>query len=163
MSRRILGIDPGTHVVGYGVVETEGTRLRLVGAGTCTAVAKAPIEQRLATLASQLRDVLSEHRPDTAAMEDAFVKADMRAALKIGQGRGALLAVLGAAGLDVAHYPPASVKKAVASNGRATKQQVARMIAAILGQPLDLPDDATDALAVAVTHAFALSSRAINR
>jgi len=159
LSQRILGIDPGTRVVGYGVIDVEGTRMRLASAGTCRAAASHAMEQRLASLAAQLRTVLKDHGADTAAMEDAFVKADVRAALKIGQGRGALLAVLGEAGLEVGHYPPASVKKAVAGNGRAQKDQVARMVAAILGQPLDLPEDATDALAVAITHAFAVTSR----
>ena len=88
-------------------------------------------------------------------MEDVFVDADPRSALKIGFGRGAILSVLGAAEIAVASYPPATVKKAVTGNGRADKSQVARMVAAILGLPAaPEPADASDALAVAVTHAL---------
>ena len=152
---RILGIDPGTRVVGYGIVDAEGNRMRAVTAGVVNAPPKLPIEQRLARIAAGLRDVVVQHRPDAAAMEDVFVDADPRSALKIGFGRGAILAVLGEAELAVASYPPATVKKAVTGNGRADKSQVARMVSAVLGlDSAPEPADATDALAVAITHAL---------
>jgi crossover junction endodeoxyribonuclease RuvC len=160
---RILGLDPGTRVAGYGVVDSSGSRLSLVEAGVLTAPAAAPVEQRLAALAAGLRKVVAAHRPDAAAMEDAFVRADPRAALLVGQGRGALLAVLGEHGIPVRSYPPASVKRAVAGNGRASKEQVARMVGAILGAK-SLPDilDATDALGVAIAHGLASRSQVIS-
>jgi len=157
----ILGLDPGTRLVGYGLVESSGSRLRLVAAGVLRAPAALPIEQRLARIAKGLAQVVQDHRPKVAAMEDAFVRDDPRAALLVGEGRGALLAVLGEHGIPVRSYPPASVKRAVAGNGRAGKEQVARMVAAILrasGPPGPL--DATDALAVAIAHSLKPESAA---
>jgi len=117
--------------------------------------AARPIEQRLAVLAAQLRTLLERADPEAAAVEDVFVRADPRAALAIGHARGAVLALLGEREVPVAAYPPATVKRAVAGNGRAAKEQVARMVAAILRvKELDVPLDATDALAVAITHAL---------
>jgi len=152
---RILGIDPGTRVVGYGIIDQQGSRLRCTDAGALCVSAKIALPIRLARLAAGLREIIEKHRPDTVAMEDAFVATDPSAALKIGAGRGAILAVLGDHEFDVANYPPATIKRAVAGNGRADKEQVARMVTAILGlagppEPLD----ATDALAVAITHAL---------
>jgi crossover junction endodeoxyribonuclease RuvC len=152
----ILGLDPGTRVAGYGLIETKGPRLGFVGMGVFTAPASAPVEERLAAIARGLREVVTANRPDEAAMEDAFVRVDPRAALLVGQGRGALLAVLGEWKIPVRSYPPASVKRSVAGNGRAAKEQVARMVAAILGVgKLPGPLDATDALAVAIAHGLA--------
>lgn len=152
---RIIGIDPGTRVVGFGIIEQQGSRMWAVAAGVVAVPAKLPIEQRLARIAAGLREHLQEHKPDTAAMEDVFVDADPRSALKIGFGRGAILALLGEAGLAVASYPPATIKKAVTGNGRADKTQVGRMVAAILAlSAIPEPADATDALAVAITHAL---------
>ena len=157
---RILGIDPGTRIVGYGVIDAQGTTLKLVEADVLAVTAKDPIEQRLAALASGLREVVGRLAPDSAAVEDVFVKADPRAALAVGHGRGALLSVLGEAGLEVRGYAPASVKRAVAGNGRAGKEQVARMVGAILGlERLPEPLDATDALAVAIAHSLQLRSQ----
>lgn len=161
---RLLGIDPGTRVVGYGLIDLSGSRLSLVAAGALRPPPQDPVERRLAFLHDALGRLLAEHRPAVAAIEDAFVKADARAALAIGLGRGALLAALGAAGLEVASYPPATVKRAVAGSGKAEKPRVARMVAAILGLPAP-PDplDATDALAVAICHAARFRSQALLR
>jgi crossover junction endodeoxyribonuclease RuvC len=158
----ILGLDPGTRVAGYGLVEAKGSSLRLVGMGVLAAPASAPVEERLAAIARGLREVVGGSRPDEAAMEDAFVRVDPRAALLVGQGRGALLAVLGEWKIPVRSYPPASVKRSVAGNGRASKEQVSRMVAAILGVgKLPGPLDATDALAVAIAHGLARPSQAL--
>lgn len=160
----ILGLDPGTRVVGYGFVEALGPRLRLVAKGVLTAPGSAPVEQRLAKIAKGLAHLVGKHRPQVAAMEDVFVRNDPHAALVVGQGRGALLAVLGEHGIPVRSYPPATVKRAVAGNGRAGKEQVSRMVAAILrlsGPPGPL--DATDALAVAITHSLKSQTIVENR
>ncbi len=115
----------------------------------------APLEIRLSTLAAGLRTLLSEFMPASAAVEDVFVKADPKAALAVGHGRGALLAVLGEAKIPVTPYPPATVKLAVAGSGKAAKEQVARMVSVILGvSPLAGGRDATDALAIAITLAL---------
>jgi crossover junction endodeoxyribonuclease RuvC len=160
----ILGLDPGTRVAGYGLVEAAGSKLRLVGMGVLEASPSAPVEERLATIARALRKVVEEARPDAAAMEDAFVRVDPRAALLVGQGRGALLAVLGESRIPVRSYPPASVKRSVAGNGRASKEQVARMVAAILGVgKLPGPLDATDALAVAIAHGLARPAQVLSK
>ena len=151
---RILGLDPGTRVAGYGVVDTQGSSLKLIAAGTFRVPAGAAVEIRLARIAKELRETITEWKPDAAAVEDVFVKLNPRAALAIGQARGALLAVLGEHGIPVHSYPPASIKKAVTGNGRASKAQVARMVGAILGDSHPRPQDATDALATALAHAF---------
>ncbi|MHC4971472.1 MAG: crossover junction endodeoxyribonuclease RuvC [Planctomycetota bacterium] len=150
----MLGLDPGTRTAGYGLVEVEGTRLRFLDAGTLTAVRGAPLEDRLATIATGLRALCESFRPTAAAVEDVFVKADPKAALAVGHGRGALLAVLGEQQVRVHSYAPASIKRALTGNGRARKEQVAKMVSKLLGTG-DLPTDATDALAAAVAHAFA--------
>ncbi|MHC4224193.1 MAG: crossover junction endodeoxyribonuclease RuvC [Planctomycetota bacterium] len=160
-STRILGLDPGTRVVGYGLVEAEGTRLKLLEAGVLKAARKDPLERRLATLSTGLRGLLAKFAPDSAAVEDVFVKSDPRAALAVGHGRGAILAALGESGIAVSSYAPASIKRAVAGNGMAAKEQVAKMIGILLGPGPDLPLDATDALAAAVAHALALRTQAI--
>ncbi len=155
MKNRILGIDPGTQVVGYGVIECEGTSMRLLAADVLRAPKGAPLAERLAHISAALEAVVAKWQPQCAAVEDVFVKADPRAALAIGHGRGALLAVLGRHGLLVADYPPATIKRSVAGNGRAPKQQVARMVGTILGLgALPTPLDATDALATAITHSL---------
>jgi crossover junction endodeoxyribonuclease RuvC len=156
----ILGLDPGTRVAGFGLVEAKGSKLRLVGMGVLEAPSSAPVEERLAAIARGLREVVEGNRPDAAAMEDAFVRVDPRAALLVGQGRGALLAVLGERRIPVRSYPPATVKRSVAGNGRASKEQVARMVAAILGVgKLPGPLDATDALAVAIAHGLSRTAQ----
>ena len=140
-------------------MDIEGSRLRLVHAGTLRAPRGGPIEERLAFISTGLRSVLDEWRPEIAAVEDVFVKVNPRAALSVGEARGALLSVLGERNLAVTSLAPASVKRAVAGNGRAGKEQVARMVGAILGTGQKYPLDATDALAVAIAHALSLKSQ----
>jgi crossover junction endodeoxyribonuclease RuvC len=151
---RILGLDPGTRVTGFGVVDVEGSRMRLVDAGILATPSDAPLEIRLATIAHRLRDLVAATGPEAAAVEGAFVKLDPKAALAIGHARGAILAVLGELSVPVFSYAPASIKRAVTGNGRASKEQVARMVGAILGSDEPLERDATDALGAAVAHAF---------
>lgn len=158
----IMGIDPGTRVVGYGVVRTEGSRLALLAAGTISPRRGDPLPARLAHISGEVTRLVARHRPAAAAVEDVFVKTDPRAALSIGHGRGVVLAVLGGHGVPVHDYPPASVKRSVAGNGRAGKEQVARMVGMLLGADVAaIPLDATDALAVAIAHALAARTQAI--
>ena len=116
--------------------------------------AAAPLERRLAWIAAGLREVLAEWQPRAAAVEDLFVKVNPRAALAIGQARGAILAVLGEQEIRVQSYAPATIKKALTGSGRATKDRVASMVGTLLGTR-DLETDESDALATALTHAFA--------
>jgi crossover junction endodeoxyribonuclease RuvC len=149
---RILGLDPGSRVCGYGVIDERGGDLRYVECGVLTARTDDAMEVRLGEIAVGLREVIAELSPDVVALEDVFTHQNPRSALALAQARGMVLAVVGLAGLSVASYPPASVKKAVSGHGRAEKEQIARMVQALIGLT-SLPElDATDALAVAITH-----------
>ena len=150
---RVLGVDPGTRLMGWGVVEAEGTRLVALGHGVLRAPAAASIAARLALLAQGLREVLRLHAPAEAAVEEVFYGTDARAAVRIGEGRGVALLVLAEAGLAVRGYANNVVKKAVAGGGRADKERVQAMVLRILGLH-ERPEtmDASDALALAVCH-----------
>jgi crossover junction endodeoxyribonuclease RuvC len=149
---RILGIDPGSRVCGYGVIDVDGGELRYLECGILTAPEDHPMEQRLGEIARGLREVIAELTPTIAAVEDVFIHQNARTGLALAQARGMALAVIGIAGLRVASYPPASVKKAVAGSGRAEKGQIARMVQVLIGLRSLPRADATDALAVAITH-----------
>ncbi|MBA3818700.1 MAG: crossover junction endodeoxyribonuclease RuvC [Deltaproteobacteria bacterium] len=149
---RILGIDPGSRVCGYGVIEEGGGTLRYIECGVLTAPEGRAMEERLGEIARGLREVIVELAPTMVAIEDVFLHQNPRSALALAQARGMALAVVGLAGLSVASYPPASVKKAVSGSGRADKDQVARMVQMLIGLRSLPRADATDALAVAITH-----------
>ncbi len=149
---RILGLDPGSRVCGYGVIEQVGADLRYIECGLLTAPEDNPMEHRLGEIARGLREVIEELRPEVCAVEDVFVNQNPRSALALAQARGMALAVIGLAGLTVASYPPATVKKAVSGSGRAEKAQIARMVQILIGLGSLPRADATDALAVAITH-----------
>lgn len=149
---RILGLDPGSRICGYGVIDEDGGALRYVECGVLTAPEDRPMEQRLGEIARGLRDVVTELAPTVVAVEDVFIHHNARSGLALAQARGMVLAVIGLAGLAVASYPPASVKKAVSGSGRADKDQIARMVQSLIGLRSLPRADATDALAVAITH-----------
>ena len=149
---RILGLDPGSRVCGYGAIDQRGGELAYVECGLLTAPEDRAMEDRLGELARGLREVLSELRPDIVAIEDVFSHQNPRSAIALAQARGMALAVVGLAGLAVALYAPALVKKAVSGSGRADKTQIARMVQALIGLRSLPRADATDALAVAITH-----------
>lgn len=153
---RILGIDPGSRVMGYAVLVASAARapvLTYVECGVLTANPEAPLEQRLGEIAAGLGEIIAELTPDVVAMEDIFTCKNARAALMLGQARGAAMATCGLAGLRVYAYPPATVKQAVTGRGRASKQQVGQMVRLLIGLRKDPRADAADALAVAVAHA----------
>ena len=153
---RILGIDPGSRVLGYAVLDCDdGARkkLRYVECGVVEANRREPLERRLAEIAQGLEDVIRELGPESVAAEDVFTAGNPRTALLLGQARGAALAVCGRAGLRVFAYAPAVVKQAVTGRGRAPKEQVARMVQVLVGLTKVPRADAADALAVAVAHA----------
>lgn len=149
---RILGLDPGSRVCGYGVIDEVGGELRYIECGLLTAPEGQPMEQRLGEIARGLKEVIEELRPAVCAVEDVFVQHNPRSALALAQARGMALAVIGLAGLSVASYPPATVKKAVSGSGKAEKAQIARMVQVLIGLTTLPRADATDALAVAITH-----------
>jgi len=149
---RVLGVDPGTIRTGWGVVEPVGARVIHVASGTIECGQKQPLHLRLRTIHRELVAVLEAHRPDEVAVEDVFFSQHPNAALKLGHARGVALVVAANAELPVFTYPASVVKRSVVGRGRAGKGQVAQIVAAIL-QLRTLPgEDATDALAVALTH-----------
>lgn len=149
---RILGLDPGSRVCGYGVIEEVAGELTYVECGVLTAPEDRPMEQRLGEIARGLSEVIGELAPDICAVEDVFTHQNPRSALALAQARGMALAVMGLAGLRVASYPPALVKKTITGSGGADKGQIARMVQALIKLKSLPRADATDALAVAITH-----------
>src|SRR5688500_4850650 len=147
---RILGIDPGSHKTGWGIVDVEGTRIVHVDNGVLFLDDSRDLAVRLVDLCHRLNDVVVRYRPDSAAVEDVFVQRGARSALILGQARGAALAVLGLQGLTVRSIPTSQVKARVAGRGRAEKGQVAEMVRVLLGLKEVPFEDAADALAVAI-------------
>ena len=150
---RIVGIDPGSERTGYGCVETDGRRHRLVTCGAITAAAGDAFPARLARIHRELVALLAKTRPDCVAVESVFHAVNARSALKLGHARGVALLAAVEAGCTIVEYTPAEVKRAVVGYGRAEKRQVQHMIKLLLGlaQP-PTPYDASDALAVAICH-----------
>jgi crossover junction endodeoxyribonuclease RuvC len=150
---RVLGIDPGSRVCGYGVLAIDARhRPRYVECGVLTAPADAPVSERLGEIARGLHDVIRELAPAALALEDVFSHVNPRSALALAQARGAVLAVAGVVGLPVYSYAPAMVKKTVTGRGAASKDQVCRMVMTLVGLRAAPRADAADALAVALTH-----------
>jgi crossover junction endodeoxyribonuclease RuvC len=155
---RIFGIDPGSDRTGYGCVETDGSRHRMILSGAVSTPALAPFPEKLLSIHARLAEILRGCRPECVAIENVFHSANVRSALRLGHARGVALLAAVQAGIPVAEYTPAEVKLAVVGYGRAEKQQVQRMVMLILGLPAPpTPHDASDALAVAICHAHSLA------
>jgi len=149
----VFGIDPGSARTGYGCVDTDGRRHRLVLCGAIRAGASGAFPDRLATIYRELSRILGQCQPDCVAIEDLFHATNVRSALKLGHARGVAMLAAVEAGVTVVEYTPAEVKRAVVGYGRAEKAQVQQMIKLLLG--LDRapePHDAADALAIAICH-----------
>lgn len=150
----VLGIDPGLASTGYGIVEGAGSRLRALDGGVIATAAGMALEQRLAAIYARVGGLMDLHLPDSVAVEELYFGANARSAFAVGQARGVAMLAAGRRGVPCAGYTPQQVKGAVCGSGRAGKEQVARMVGALLGlAPGARPDHATDALAVAVCHA----------
>jgi crossover junction endodeoxyribonuclease RuvC len=153
---KVIGIDPGTASCGFGIVHEKDGRLRAIDHGWWQTPAAQRPELRLKTIFDEVAALIEAHRPDAVALEESFVGADARTALFVGQARGAVMVAVANAGVDCAEYPPARVKQVVCGYGRAEKQQVQKMVKAILSlQAAPKPSHASDALAVAICHALA--------
>ena len=149
----VLGIDPGLSRCGYGLVEANGRGGKALAAGTLKTPPSDPLPQRLAALDADLRALLAEFKPDAVAVERLFFQVNARTAMAVGQASGLVLAAAARAGAEVAQYTPNEVKQAVAGYGAAPKEQVQRMVQALLGLgELPRPADAADALALALCH-----------
>lgn len=149
---RVLGVDPGLRNMGWGVIESDGARLRHVANGVIHS-AGTDLGLRLMTLFNELEAVLIAHRPDAVAIEQTFVNRDGAATLKLGQARGVALLALTRAGLPVGEYAPNAVKKAVVGVGHADKEQIGHMVRLHLPGASPKSADAADALAIAICHA----------
>jgi crossover junction endodeoxyribonuclease RuvC len=157
----ILGIDPGTANTGYGVVARAGGRLVALDGGVIETAPGTSLPVRLAEIHARVCELIAEHRPEAVAVEDLYFGTNARSAFAVGQARGVVLLAAGQAGLDCVSYTPQQVKGAVCGSGRAAKDQVQRMVQAVLAlAELPTPDHASDALAVAICHANAAPMRA---
>ena len=149
-----IGIDPGTAITGYGVIQ-EGSdgNLTVVDYGSIETSATDSMPERLQQMYLQLKELINLHQPESGAVEKLFFARNVRTALTVGQARGVALLALAEAGVSLAEYTPNEVKQAVAGYGGADKSQVQKMVQALLGlEEIPQPDDAADALAVAICH-----------
>lgn len=155
---RVLGLDPGLRVTGWGIVDAEGSRLRHVADGVIKSDDRLALAERLTQLHRGVLDVIAQWTPEEAAVEETFVNKNPESTLKLGQARGAVLLAPALSGLMVGEYAPASVKQAVVGTGRAAKEQVGMMVRTLLPGCLVKSPDAADALAVAICHAHHLNT-----
>ncbi|QLC23501.1 crossover junction endodeoxyribonuclease RuvC [Parasphingopyxis sp. CP4] len=150
---KLIGLDPGLGCTGWGVIAAEGNRLSHIANGQIRTDTKAPLPERLSTLATGLRAVLAKHQPEDAGIEEVFVNTNAQSTLKLGQARGALMLVLADAGLPIGEYAARFVKKAIVGTGGADKAQIHAMVSVLLPGAEIAGADAADALAVAIAHA----------
>lgn len=157
----ILGIDPGTATTGYGVIRHEGGNSKLLDFGVILTKPKQPLEIRLEQIHDELAELLQKYRPDEIAVEELFFSNNAKTAMAVGQARGVILLTARKAGLSISEYTPMQVKNAICGYGGADKKQVQKMVQMLLKIPeIPQPDDAADALAIAICHA---SSRVMNQ
>ena len=150
---RILGIDPGLRVTGFGVIEKHGNQLIYVASGCIKSNDKESLPQRISTLFKGISEVIATYQPNQAAVEKVFVNVNPQSTLLLGQARGAAIAALVASDLPVAEYTALQVKHAVVGHGKAAKEQVQDMVVRLLNLPGSPTADAADALACAICHA----------
>jgi len=150
----VIGVDPGTAITGYGLVrDDEHGKLVAVDFGVITTPSNLPMPERLLQIYQRLRELLSRYHPESGAVEKLFLQRNVRTAISVGQGRGIALLALAEAGIPVAEYTPLEIKQAVTGYGGAEKMQVQQMVKYLLGlSEIPRPDDAADALAVAICH-----------
>lgn len=152
MSRRVLGLDPGLRITGWGIIDVEGSRLRHVANGVARSLETDSLGERLRALHESLTAVIAQWRPTEAAIEETFVNQNPASTLKLGQARGAVMLAPALAGIDIAEYAPNKIKKAVVGAGHASKEQIHAMVRILLSAPEVKGADAADALAVAICH-----------
>ena len=152
-SIRILGIDPGLRITGFGVIEKTGNKLSYVASGCIKTDAKTSLPKRLGTIHAGVCELVAQYRPCQSVVEIIFVNVNPQSTLLLGQARGAAISALVAGGIEVAEYTALQVKQAVVGNGHADKIQVQHMVRRLLALPGDPSPDAADALACAIAHA----------
>lgn len=150
---RVLGIDPGTAATGYGIVERDGRRYRLLECGVVRTPREDEFAVRLATIHEGILDVIERHEPDCLAVEGVFYRKNARTAVVLAHARGAAMLAGALRGLPVREYPPARIKNSIVGSGRASKDQIAYMVQKLLGlAEAPAPSDAADGCAVALCH-----------
>ena len=151
---RILGIDPGYALMGYGIIEKNGNRFSVCDYGSISTQAGAPMPQRLKFLYSSLMDIIAQWQPEEAAIEELFYNTNAKTVINVGQARGVAILACINLGIEIAEYTPLQIKQALVGYGRAEKNQVQQMVKALLHlEKVPKPDDTADALAVAICHA----------
>ncbi len=149
---RILGIDPGLHITGWGIIDFDGVRLKHIAHGTIVSKSSEEIADRLSHIFKNLSDIIEEHSPNEVGIEQVFVNNNPASSLKLGMARGVAVCVPSIMGLKVSEYTPNKIKKSVVGSGHATKDQVSIMVQKLLNcKPVKL--DSADALAIAICHA----------
>lgn len=150
---KILGIDPGTQVAGYGVIEKIGSKIVAVDYGSIKANRNQTFPQRLQIIHDKIMDIISIHKPDQMAIEEVFYSKNIKSAIRIGEGRGIVFLCAASANIPITEYAATVIKKAVVGNGNAQKEQVQEMVKIILDlHEIPEPRDASDALAIAICH-----------
>lgn len=155
---RILGIDPGVAIVGYGVIEYKKNVFKVIDYGKITSPAHTPLPKRLKMVYDGVTELVSAFKPDVVAIEELFFNTNVKTAIAVGHARGVLVLAAENAGIPVAEYTPLQIKQAVVGYGRADKNQVQQMVKMFLSlNEIPKPDDTADALAVAICHAHSAS------
>jgi crossover junction endodeoxyribonuclease RuvC len=150
---RVIGVDPGTAITGWGIIEGDGNDLAMLAAGVITTPAGSPLPHRLQTIYRELTDIIARWQPETAALEELFFSKNAKTALAVGHGRGAAMLALANADLTITEYKPLEIKQAITGHGGADKRQMQQMVKLLLSlDDIPRPDDAADALAVAICH-----------
>ncbi len=158
----ILGIDPGLATTGFGVIQTTGSKHSLITYGVIKTLPTITMSKRLAQIYNDLKQIIKKYRPDATAIEDLFFNTNTSSALKVGQALGVALLSIEQSGLGVASYTPLQVKMAISGYGHAVKQQVQYMVQKLLGLDfIPKPDDAADALAIAICHSHSIKLKFI--
>lgn len=153
---RIIGVDPGTGILGFGIIETQGSKNILVDAGVIRTPVKEDDAVRLQTIFEELSDIIAQTKPTEMAVEKLFFAQNVTTAMTVAQARGVVLLAGRQAGLKIAEYTPLQIKQALTGYGRAEKKQMQEMVRVILGlKDIPQPDDCADALAAALTHVTA--------
>ncbi|QIB69286.1 crossover junction endodeoxyribonuclease RuvC [Aminipila butyrica] len=156
---RILGIDPGYAILGYGIIDMKGNHFEVCGYGAVTTEASMDMTDRLKCLYSSLMEIIVEYEPEVASVEELFFNTNVKTAIMVGQARGVAILACANSGMSIAEYTPLQIKQALVGYGRAEKKQVQAMVKTILNlKEVPKPDDTADALAAAICHGHSANS-----
>ena len=159
---KIIGIDPGTGILGFGVIEVKRNTVSMITAGVITTPAHTPLDERLEDIFDGLTEIIAETKPDVMSIEKLFFAQNVTTAMSVSHARGVAMLTGRKAGLPIAEYTPLEIKQTLTGYGRADKKQMQEMVKVQLGlQSIPKPDDAADALAAAITHALMSRTRSL--